>query len=163
MTTLLSCWDEVKMIGYNTRINNEDGLKNWQPMKEKYKKYILDNNNDIPIKSIIKKITDKYYKIGDDLDEHTKSHFKIKDETVANEIERNHFFIQHFRIPILSNYKLSVLKFLQIAYNAGQYKAMNELEPYSENVNKFYKKYKLGEANRFVSNKYLRKNIKLIN
>lgn len=55
--------------------------------------------------------------------------------------------IQHFRIPIMTNYQVPLIKLFQIAYNAGQLKASQQL---TEQQGAFYKHHHLGEMSQYM-------------
>lgn len=111
--TLEKLWHELIEVGYNVRKNHLDGLKEWQPYKAKYVDYVLKGYEfGIPLDStFIQFCKGLDYKFTDEKD-HQDVILIIDGKELHNAIETNHFFIQHFRIPRLSGYKLSVLKIL---------------------------------------------------
>lgn len=151
--TLVDLWADTLLQGYNTRKNGLDGLKSWQPLKQKYEKmYVIGYENGIPVNAYFSFMVKDKYIIGSDKLDHKDSIFKIDKNYLANGIEPHHFYIQHFRIPNLESNKLSVLKLLQIAYNAGQFKA--ELEKnnsvYATEFVDFYKNNKLDQIDTYI-------------
>lgn len=119
----------ILKYGYRVRKNREDGLQAWSQVKP----FFAQSTQQIP------PLSPAYQAAW------TKVNYQAKSEddvtiTIAGYTfhnmkkdggvnERDHFIIQLFRIPHLSNYSLSVLKLLQIAYNIGQLYADKELYP----------------------------------
>jgi len=156
--TLKKLWKETLDYGYNVRRNNLDGLKSWQDVKSKYSNMYIDGyEKGISMKEYFSFIAKDKYIPGSDKEEHTKSKFKIGSDELDNTVESHHFYIQHFRIPELEKYKLSVLKLLQIAYNAGQFKAESEKNnlSYKKDFVEFYKTNKLDKIDTFIDKKYI--------
>lgn len=111
----------------------------------------MEDLDIIKIDDNIKYISKSFYNPGGKEDE--DSTFNYDGITLHNKKEINHFFIQHFRIPKLMNYEVSVLKLLQIAYNAGQFKAEREnKKSYSKKILNFYDKYNLDKISAFAKN-----------
>lgn len=148
-------WTLVFNIGYNVRLNGEDDLVAWQYLKKHYEHYA----EVIPVNQTMKEIIAIYYFAH--ASDHVSS--KISFEHVANinpeilattilenDVEIYHFIVQHFRLPAMANFELSVQELLQIAYNAGQYRACRELGVYSEEINEFYDKHDLSQMKTFV-------------
>lgn len=151
--TLEDLWTDTLSEGYLVRKNGLDGLKSWQPLKQKYSKMYINKYEDgIPIKEYFSFIAKDKYIVGSDKVDHRDSTFKLGKNELTNEMESHHFYIQHFRIPYLESNKLSVLKLLQIAYNAGQFKA--ELEKnnsvYGVEFVDFYKNNKLDQISTYI-------------
>jgi hypothetical protein len=65
-------------------------------------------------------------------------------------VESEHFFIQHYRILVTSNFELSPMKLMQVAYNIGQLKAENNINKYDEKLMEYYKLNKLNDVNTFI-------------
>lgn len=152
---LHSLWDEIQNYGYNVRKNNLDGLKDWQEPKAKYSKfYIAGREDGIIMNNNFHNIENKIqYIIGQDTKDHQDVIVKIDNIELDNRIDKYHFFIQHFRIPKLENYKLSVLKLLQIAYNSGQFKADAEANKHDKKVIDFYYDNDLDKITTFIDEK----------
>jgi hypothetical protein len=150
--TLSDLWIDTMAEGYLVRKNGLDGLESWQPLKKKYTgMYIDDYKDGIPVKKKYLSIAKNKYIIGSDKTDHKDSKFKIGDINLDNRIEAHHFYIQHFRIPNLEKNKLSVLKLLQIAYNAGQFKSERKNNPiYCNAFIKFYDKNKLNQIETYI-------------
>jgi len=151
--TLQELWNKTMDYGYEVRKSKKDGLESWQPLKKEYANYFIKGYDEgIPVNEsfiksqIMKKIK---YQIGLDEKEHTDVMVSIGKETVDN-LDKNHFFVQHFRIPVLEKNKLSVVKVLQIAYNAGQYKAEAEKKNYPTAILEFYDENKLNDIKTFI-------------
>lgn len=150
MSSLHDLWNKTYEKGYEVRKSGKNGLNEWQPLKKEYMEILKDTK--FPVKGEIKENVEKYLIIGDDKQDLQDCKFKYNDSTLDNKIDYHHFFIQHFRIPYLEGYDLSVLKFLQIAYNAGQLKASFENGDYDNmpNIKKFYNDHKLDQPDTFV-------------
>lgn len=147
---LTDLWNCVKKYGYNVRINKLDSLASWNAIKKE-----LINSNAIG--KWDKKIVGVY------------AHMKIKlgikeeqceineaDEKLQKEIwEKHHFYLQHSRIPILNINEPKLYRLMQVAYNAGQLKALFDDEFYTENMKTFYKENKLSEISTYMNIKYL--------
>lgn len=147
MKTVDKLWNDTQKIGYNIRKNGMDGLKGWQPLKERYSKINIEK---FAVNDDIKNISNKCYKIGTDKKDHSDSKFICNSINMDNTIEKEHFFIQHFRIPSLENNKLSFLKLMQIAYNAGQFEAVSEANGYPFEVVNFYSRNNLERIETFI-------------
>ena len=160
--TLQELWNKTMDYGYEVRKSKKDGLESWQPLKKEYANYFIKGYDEgIPVNESFNKIMKKIkYQIGSDEKEHTDVMVSIGKETVDN-LDKNHFFVQHFRIPVLEKNKLpvleknklSVVKVLQIAYNAGQYKAEAEKKNYPTTILEFYDENKLNDIETFIDPK----------
>ncbi len=148
MPTLQELWTDTFCIGYNVRKNRDDGLQSWQPLKEKYSRYQLDDDKLISIKDL-PAVT--YIVDSEDHDNNNVT-MTINGTTLQNTNEVHHFFIQHFRIPRMGNNKLSILKVLQIAYNAGQFACERGKRTYKDDLIAFYVTNKLGDITAYVDN-----------
>jgi len=171
MSTLREIWNNVKSIGYNVRISNKNGLNEWQPLKYKYSIYMLPEGKKMEVNNVIRQLARSRYivdianianiadsnnvQVNSNVNSKVNSKFVIDSITLDNTIDFHHFFIQHFRIPIMNDFKLSILKFAQIAYNAGQYEAAKQQNLYDTIVNMFYIDHKLGDPETYVSGDWL--------
>lgn len=153
MPTLREIWNNVKNIGYDVKINNKDILKEWTKLKYKYAIYTLIDGKKMEVNESIKQLIKSCYFTNDNIS------IRIIDPTSSVTLytttDFNDFFIQHFRIPSIANFELSVLKFLEIAYNTGQYDAGHNENIYDKNVNDFYVTNNLGNPETYVLNYYL--------
>ena len=152
MSTLENLWDELIDIGYNVRSQIQNGMAAWQPYKSKYANFNLEGyETGIPIKeSFVKLMESMKYKFNDTI-EQTDVKLEINGQIFDNTIETNHFLVQHFRIPKLEKYRLSVVKVLQLAYNVGQLKAVFENENiYGGNLKKIYYKHHLDDISTYI-------------
>jgi hypothetical protein len=150
-STLGELWDQMVKHGYDVKSKDKDGLAEWQPYKKLYGTYFLDNIDGIDIDNHIRYLCGKYYKPGGKDDE--ESVFEYDDLKLENVVDINHFFVQHCRIPKLMDYKVSVLKLLQIAYNAGQFKAEREnKDSYDQKILDFYDDNDWININSFAKN-----------
>lgn len=147
--TIQSIWNSVFEYGYHVRKNNLNGLKSWQSLKKTYEEI---PHPSFSVKANIAYIVSEHYKLGADVTDHTDCKFALdKNLVLDNKIEIDHFFIQHFRIPYLCNYNLSVLKLLQISYNAGQFFAGAEKRIYNMKIANFYNLNDLSSLNTYIS------------
>ena len=146
-------WLDTIKIGNEVRKKKWDGQKEWQPLKEKYGNYYFKKPNDkIKIKDSFKNIKDKTkYKVKKKDKEHQKVKLVVNGSELDNTKEIHHFFIQHFRIPIMGDFELPIIKILQIAYNAGQFEAERENNTYSDEVTNFYDENALGRLDTYVN------------
>lgn len=140
-------------LGYDVRSNKKNGLLTWQKYKNQLEPLTIEGyengiplNNNFPL--LVKKI---HYNVEKNDENHENVTIKLnlhkdnmelinlKQFELHNNIETHHFLVQHFRIPIMQKYKLSVQKILQIAYNIGQLKADFEKgNIHDENIKFFY-------------------------
>lgn len=137
-------WGLVKQMGYAIKASEQDGLKMWGPIKEKYSAY-TDHIYEINTKKFEDHIM---YESRDD--KHDKVTMKIGSQNFDNEIADDHFLIQHFRIAKMNNYRLPLVKVLQIAYNVGQARASLENGKYNNDVVQFYNLHRLGNVETYL-------------
>jgi hypothetical protein len=135
-------WARMIDMGYNTRKTKANGLAIWQIHKAEYSRH---SNTKIPLNpafiDFVKKLN---YRVT--TEDHTDVILNIVGFQLDNRIETEHFFIQHFRIPIMENFELSFVKIAQLAYNIGQARAVMELEKYyNPELVQFYVKHKLDD------------------
>ena len=155
---LLSLWTLTFAKGYSIRQNNENGKQLWEELEAKYSKYpmkipLLDN-----LKALSKSIN---YQEGDQ-ERHRAATIKISDITLNNaqsDKNKDHFFIQHFRIPIMNNYDLNVPQLLQIAYNAGQFAVDVERGLHDPKIVEFYRKNKLSNITSYIDKSLINRNV----
>lgn len=140
-------WDSVLKIGYHSRHNNHNGLDTWLKLKKKLSTFTDLVQINPCFRDIMSKII---YQINTDKEEHTDVEITIQNIIMKNTIETNHFFIQHFRIVTVANYKLPFTKLLQIAYNAGQFRAEEERNTYDTIIAKFYTINRLADIDTFI-------------
>lgn len=152
MIDIKSLWNHMKEIGFVVNSNNCNGLKMWQPLKKFYTNCQYDECKEIKIDKEIKQLTSLIKYSSNDSDDESAT-IKIGNTTLKNTKQADHFVIQHFRIAKLHNYKLPLVKLLQIAYNAGQVESEIAKQTYSDEVVEFYKSNNLGYINTFVNNK----------
>lgn len=151
-STLGELWDQMVNHGYYVRIHDKNGLEEWQPYKKLYSNYYLEGLDGIDIDNHVKYLCGEFYKPHGKEDE--ESIFEYGDLKLKNTIDYNHFFVQHCRIPKLMDYKVSVLKFLQIAYNAGQFSAERKLnkDSYDQKILDFYDQNSWNNIDTFAKN-----------
>lgn len=142
-------WNNVIAFGYIVRMFGMDGLKMWQPIKER-----LNSAGDVPDVSFCPTI----YTIAHDVnynkhDDHNGATVNIAGTEFLNTLETSHFLVQHFRIPTMVSEKRENIrtKLIQVAYNIGQAKAEIERGTYSSAVVEFYKSNKLNDITTFLN------------
>jgi len=144
--TIQDLWYKIMNEGYEIRKLKCDGYVNWQPIKKRYS--LIQTEYDVH-KSFKKLMENIIFKIGEkqDLDD---LKIIVDEFELDNEIEKDHFFVQLFRIPKLENYKLKVVKVLQIAYNIGQFKAELEKKSYDNKIINFFVKNNLDKFETYI-------------
>jgi hypothetical protein len=152
-------WNSIVEYGYNVRkiiIQTNNGInigqKAWQLLKDDFSNYDFEMDS-IKYEKLdcINLLKGEYIKQDSDKD-HELVQIKINDMTLNNTKEIDHFFIQHFRIAITVNNKLSVQKLMQIAYNVGQFKASRENNMYNSELVQYYDKNELDKLKTYISN-----------
>jgi hypothetical protein len=148
-------WNNVISFGYTVRMFGMDGLKMWQPIKER-----LNRAGDVPDVSFCPTI----YRIAEEVnynknDNHNDATIDIVGTTFLNTLETSHFLVQHFRIPIMVSEKRENIrtKIIQVAYNIGQAKAEIERGTYSSAAVEFYKRRKLDDITTFLNDEDINK------
>lgn len=155
MSTLGDIWNDIKKIGYEIRLNNKDDSIEWEQIRQKYTSYILQSNEKLRINNNIKKIYEKHYLVGNDSKNHIDSKLEIDKIVLCNTKENDSYLIQCFKIPAINNFKISILQFVQIAYNIGQFEALRDKCNYDSSINIFYSLNCLGDAKTFISEDYV--------
>ena len=134
-------YDAFINYGYNVRKTNKSGYDAWIAIKK-----------DIPEEIISWKTSAKgviYNQLN--------VKFNIPDVKPTKNLdckgqlrwERNYFLLQHGRV--IKNYPTaSLTKLFQIAYNAGQFKAENEMDPYPQAHLQYYINADLSKVTSFV-------------
>ena len=153
-------WNSICEKGYLVRKQEQDGLKMWQPLKNHFSCYEISGHEiDYP------QINDKIFELSHDVDylfedtDHNAVTININGTLLTNSKESDHFVIQHLRIPKMLDYRLPLVKILQIAYNVGQASAEFEKDTYHEDVKKFYNDNRLSEINSFIDKEISLKSI----
>lgn len=142
MSAVEKIWKSVQNYGYKVRKSKLDGLVSWKKIKS-----ILENYN-MPI-IWYKNALDRYQEM-------TKTKFQLKDEekdsswteNKQKQWELEHFFIQHSRIPHNNPDKPNsdFIRLMQIAYNAGQFKAEREQNSYPQEFLDYYDSNNMGTS-----------------
>ena len=151
-TELIREFNKAILDGYDTRQKRANGLVGWQTYKAQFEKTVIAGfETGIPVKQAILDLFRQVYQADIDDKDHAKAKMIIGSVEMTNTIESNHFFIQHARIPLMAGNKISVLKLLQIAYNAGQFAAERESENvYDATILEFYDSSKLAQLATYV-------------
>ena len=145
--SLFDIWNNMKEFGRRVRFCNADGLQAWQAYKKYYAMFKI--GCDIEVNDLIRNIaTDKLISEDKSFD---NCIFKLNDTQLDNKNEIDHFFFQHFRIPATTNYKLSIVKLAQVAYNIGQFNAARNDGLYSSELLSFYDENNLGLLSTYIS------------
>lgn len=131
-------WDEFIEYGYNIRDKNKDGLAGWNSVKE----LIPDLSIEWTEKS--KTYYSKLIEIGVNSKESPEEAGMTKEQW-----ERHHYILQHGRI-INKNPDGKLVRLLQIAYNAGQFKKELEKEAYPSNQMKYYIENELNKVTSYI-------------
>ena len=140
-------WRIAKAEGYRTRKNHEDGQKNWQPLKAQYAK----DETILTLNPKIFEVIKRDLRIGADEVDYTDCEIATQLITLENVVESAHFIVQHLRIPMMcKNGQIPMVKFAQIAYNAGQYEAEKEMNGYLQMANEYYDMMELADPKTFV-------------
>jgi hypothetical protein len=136
------------------------GLNAWRMVKESFSDFrFKTKSGEILLKvKVNKKLVDKINKLIEDneykydVDDKDQEKVKLKINSIEldNQVEPEHFFIQHFRILVTSNFELSPMKLMQVAYNIGQLKAQNKINKYDEKLMEYYKSNNLNDVKTFI-------------
>ena len=118
--TTTTLFTQLIDVGYNVRKSKLDGMESWQPYKNQYLNVDQCYQMQPQFINLAKSID---YNVDQSDIDHQKVTITIDGATASNTIEKDHFFVQLFRIAIMSNFDLKLVKLLQIAYNIGQFKA----------------------------------------
>lgn len=151
-------WIMMFNEGYNVRKSVKDGYEEWQPFKKAYENYKITGYEDgIKIRTGIRHFAAILgYDKKDDTHDNAQLTIRVHTPGVEPLIVGNkgptHFFVQLFRIPEMFNYKLSYVKLAQLAYNAGQARAVidHEKNVYDDRIEGLYTQYKLDKVETFV-------------
>ena len=138
LNTLIELWGLVLNYGMHVRENGMCGLESWNKLKKVLKEY------DVPFtwSSFSKTLFCTFLSFG--LREK-------KLPQVSHAVwERDHYMIQHGRIP--ERKSATLISLLQVAYNAGQASVEHTKEPYEEEVNEYYKENKLNNPLTYIKN-----------
>jgi hypothetical protein len=131
-------WEEFTNFGYMIRKSDKDGIAGWESIK------VL-----IPTLSVVwseksKTYFDKLVELGVNGAETPEVATLSKSEW-----ERHHYLIQHGRI-IIKNPEGNLGKLLQIAYNAGQFRAELEKNAYPIDQLKYYIVHDLNKVTSYI-------------
>jgi hypothetical protein len=157
-------WDELINYGYTVRklslliSNDKLGLELWQPVKNlKYNFILFDNSiqEKIKVEPKINSLVDYVVEVDDK--DHQKSKINLKNNpnvVLDNTIPIHHFLVQHLRIPTLENNELNVVKFMQVAYNIGQFKGEREInkDSYPIELLELYDSNNLNKIDSYIKN-----------
>jgi hypothetical protein len=146
---LENIWNECRATGERVRRTREQGQAAWQPLKERY--------SAPEFKGIVIQLNPTFVTLVSSLqytsqaNEMADAVFQINGVAVDNTVETQHFLAQHFRLPLLCQFQLPVVKLAQLAYNVGQFKAAREHEnAYDQRLTAFYDANQLGELAQYI-------------
>lgn len=155
--SLRELWQIVYNYGVEVRSRfPKEGQKAWELCKDKLSKLWLD----IDVNDKLQDLFQDKYVVGPDTKDHTQSELVIGDKKLRNEIENHHFCVQLARVWKLefqkfNNRKLSVLKLMQLAYNAGQLSVVMSKDTshqiYPKEFVEFYEINKLDQIETYIS------------
>lgn len=136
--------------GYMVRDRNLDGLKEWQQYKFQYESHVWNLNGQ---KTITIHMNSEFIRLCENISIYNGKNINaiLNEENINNETESGHFIVQHFRIPRTQKYRLSVVKFAQIAYNIGQARFEFRRGTYSDSFTKFYLENQLDHADIYIN------------
>ena len=152
--TIVDLWNEAFAVGLATRRAGKCGLSAWQPLKRKYSN--LYSTCDLVNKPNIQHVMVRRYVVDRDDTDHTNAKLAVGGRFLYNTVEIHHFVIQHVRIPTMMDFKLSVVKLCQIAYNAGQFAAVREAGGYDDTITAFYDEERLGDIATYTTDAIVR-------
>jgi hypothetical protein len=147
---LLKLWNDVKNYGFHVRTNDLDGLASWNTIKKEFIVNKVIGGWDIKIVGVYAHMKTKLGIKEEpcEIDE--------KDPSMQKKIwEKHHFYLQHARIPVLNINEPRLYRLMQVAYNAGQLKALFDDKFYTEDMVEYYDKNNLGKLGTYMSEKYL--------
>lgn len=154
-STILDSWRDVFETGYTVRKNKYDGLNSWQPLKTKYS----TSDKTFQLSNKIVELVNDYFCVEQDIKEYTDCYVNVPNsDSIKNGQDFPHFFVQHFRIPfmtitpdITTKQDIPLVKLMQIAYNAGQFRAASEeANTYNQQTMQFYNEHKLDELDTYI-------------
>lgn len=143
-----------------TKPKENIGLNAWRMVKESFSDFKFKTKsgeilskvkvNRKLVEKINALIETKKYKYDEDDKDQEKVKLEINSIELDNQVEPEHFFIQHYRILVTSNFELSPMKLMQVAYNIGQLKAQNKIKKYDDKLIEYYKSNNLNNVNTFI-------------
>lgn len=164
---IASIFKTIVEYGYSIRkfillIEPKDniGLNAWRMVKESFAdfKFQTESGEILSKVKVNKKLIDeiqeliknKLYNFDESDKDQEKVKLTISSIKLNNEVEQDHFFIQHYRILNTSNFELSPMKLMQVAYNIGQLKAQNKMNKYDDKLMEYYIAHELNNIKTFV-------------
>jgi len=158
--TIIDYGCTVRKFVLLTKPKENIGLNAWRMVKESFADFKFKTKsgeilskikvNKNLIEKINKLIKDNEYKYDVDDKEQDKVKLEINSVKLDNQVEIDHFFIQHYRLLVTSNFELAPLKLMQVAYNIGQLKAQNKFNKYDDKLMEYYKSNNLNDIKTFV-------------
>ncbi len=144
---LENLFNQTKEYGKYTRINDLDGLEQWNVLKKillksdvkgewnpKVKTFFVDMRSELKIQECENEIPGK-----NENDKHMLW-------------EKNHFYLQHARIPTLNFSDAKLVRLIQIAYNAGQLETLHNDPFYTVKMKEYYNQNNLGNMETYMTN-----------
>lgn len=140
-TTIYDLWKSTLSYGENSKEKNLDGLDSWHRLRNVLAKYPILGKWKLESFQLYDQIIDLGL-----VDENPKKMNK-------DVWEKNHIYIQHGKIPLKNKMKPTLLKLLQIAFNAGQLRQqmINRNDQfYSQTMRDFYLTNALDQADTYM-------------
>ena len=140
---VLELWVLVVEYGHEIRRKNVNGLEAWNKIKPLFEKVSV-------VGEWKEECCLKYY------DEMKEILGVIEDEKGIDKLvwEKNHFYLQHGRIPYLNQSTPTLTRLMQIAFNDGQlyYEMITSNDPfYTKEWKDYYDTHNLGECKTYMS------------
>lgn len=139
-------WRTGYGTGFNVRSQRRNGLEGYQALKLEHQSI----PGVIPMsQKFIELCNSINYKVDAADDDNLNATVEISGVVMNNnDGDIGHYFVQHFRIPRMTNFNLPVGKLVQIAYNAGQLKA--DWDKYPVEIQNFIIDNKLDQLSSFI-------------
>jgi hypothetical protein len=158
--TIIDYGCTVRKFVLLTKPKENIGLNAWRMVKESFADFKFKTKsgeilskikvNKILIEKINKLIETQKYNYDESDKDQDKVKLELNSVKLDNQVEIDHFFIQHYRLLVTSNFELSALKLMQVAYNIGQLKAQNKFNKYDDKLMEYYKSNNLNNISTFV-------------
>lgn len=138
--TIESLWNKAVSYGLEVNLENKDGLTSWNLVKSQLAKYPIMNSKckwntfdkepEHYLHKIFSNMDNEYLKDVHGVNEFTMLDDVIDSNTSHPDWEKDHFLIQHFRIPY-KNPNPTPIRMIQVAYNTGQLMAIMSRDTFS--------------------------------
>lgn len=149
MEKIEDLFEKIIRWGYDTRSKKFDGLKRWNVMKDILSESKVKGSWNPKVKEFFVEMRSTL-KIQECKDE-----FKGSNEDIQREWEKHHFYLQHARIPTLNFSEPTLVRLMQIAYNAGQLRAEWNNDFYNKEKRDFYESNHLDNIHTYMDDESL--------